>query len=323
VKILFAFSEKTPSSAQPFEPLLKALKKIGHDVRTFNSDIELDDLVLFLKQNNWRPDIIHFFGNYPSEFSADFRELRKNDSYFMRTAAIFDPIKEMCGLEGVDYEKWNPVLNKNLVRRYSRKTLSLKIKNKSPLQTELGLPINDSVPLIAALADSEGQNELVELISQILNYECQIVCLGILEQGLMDVRNKYPEKMGIKAGFDIDSAQRIFAGADLVFLPFHAKLCEPAHLIGFKYGTVPIIARRLSNSLADFDPGTGKGDGFVYKKNSAGSLLSAVKRAIETFKNKYVWRKLQERIMEYDFSWNVAAKKYLALYVKALDRIIK
>jgi hypothetical protein len=323
MKILFALAEKAPSGAQPFDPLIKAIKKIGHDVRIYNSLTDLNNLSLFLKQEKWRPDVVHFAGNYPASFSAEFRELKKNDPYFLRTAVIFDPIKEGCGLEGIDYEKWNPALNRNLVRRYSRGTLSLKIKNKSPLQTELGLPISDSIPLIAALADSEGQDELVEVISEILKYECQIVCFGILEQGLIDVRNKFPAKLGIKAGFDLDSAQRIFAGSDLVFLPHHAKLCEPAHLIGFKYGTVPIIARRLSNTLADFDPGTGKGDGFVYKKNSAGSLLSAVKRAIETYKNKYVWRKLQEKIMDYDFSWNVAAKKYLALYVKALDSIIK
>jgi glycogen synthase len=323
MKILYAFSDKAPSGVQPFEPLIKAIKKMGHDVRTHDSVIELNDLLLFLKQDKWRPDVIHFVGDYPASFSTDFRELKKNDSYFVRTAPIFDPIKETCGLEGVDYEKWNPVLNQKLARRYSRGTLSLKIKNKAPLQMELGLPEIDAVPLIAILADSEGQNELVQGISEVLKYECQIVCFGILEQALIDMKGKFPEKLGIKAGFDIETAQKIFAASDLVFLPFHSRLCEPIHLIGFKYGALPIIARRLSHTVTDFDLSTGKGDGFVYYKNTSGSLLSAVRRAIEIYKNKYVWRKIQERVMQYDFSWSVSAKKHLALYVKALDKVIK
>jgi starch synthase len=48
-------------------------------------------------------------------------------------------------------------------------------------------------------------------------------------------------------------------------------------------------------------------------------FLTAVVRALETYKNKEVWKKIVKRAMEQDFSWDKAAGKYIDLYKRALE----
>jgi len=50
-------------------------------------------------------------------------------------------------------------------------------------------------------------------------------------------------------------------------------------------------------------------------------LLHSVQRAIETFHKKSIWKALQEKVMELDYSWDASAKKYISLYMKALAKI--
>lgn len=292
MRILFAFSQK-PSAVKPFELLIKSLKKIGHDARTYDAGKDLEDLLIFLQQKKWRPDVIHFEGLTEKSFS---------DPFFARTAILYNLRAKGMVADGVDYETWNPALNQSLARRYSRATLSLKIKNKGPFQREKGLPVDDTVPLIAVVADSGGQNKLMAAVSDVFKNECQFVSLEIAEPNAL---------------------QRVYAGADMLLISAQSKLVEPAHLIGFKYGTPPIFQKGLSDGLADFDARTGSGNGFLFNMNNSESLVNTVRKAIEAYKNKSVWMMIQERIMEYDFSWNISAKKYLAIYVKALDKIIK
>ena len=69
-----------------------------------------------------------------------------------------------------------------------------------------------------------------------------------------------------------------------------------------------------NDTIEDFDPRTKKGNGFKFKEMNKESMLEAVKRAVDLFKDKKLWRTLQESGMEYDFSWKASARKYIGLY---------
>jgi len=115
----------------------------------------------------------------------------------------------------------------------------------------------------------------------------------------------------------------IYAGSDMFLMPSRYEPCGLGHLISFKYGTIPVVRKTggLADTVHDFDPKTGEGDGFVFEEYSSKALLGALKRACETFHKKTLWKALQEKVMQLDYSWDASAKKYVALYMKALEKV--
>lgn len=357
----------------------------------------------FLKEINWRPDIVHCNDWQSASICLFIHEQRKSDPFFQRTATVYsihnmayqgafpeDKLSLMgvpeetdvmawgkllltkagfvyadvistvsetyskeiqtkefgCGLEdllqrrskdiygivnGVDYELWDPATDKKIVKRYSRMTLSLKVQNKTALQKEMGLPAKD-VPLIGMISRldvQKGFDILADGIEDLMQLECQVIILGTgdpnYHEVLQKIKQKYPERIGIKLGFDAVLAQKIYAGSDMFLMPSKYEPCGLGQLISFKYGTIPIARKTggLADTVHDFDPESGEGDGFVFEEYSSKALLSAIKKAIEVYKDKSLWKKLREKVMDYDYSWDASAKKYVSLYMKAVDKVIK
>jgi starch synthase len=240
--------------------------------------------------------------------------------------------KDIYGIvNGVDYELWDPATDKKIVKRYSRMTLSLKVQNKTALQKEMGLPPKD-VPLIGMISRldvQKGFDILADGIEDLIQLDCQVIILGTgdpkYHEMLQRIKQKYPERIGIKLGFDAVLAQKIYAASDMFLMPSKYEPCGLGQLISFKYGTIPVARKTggLADTVREFDLESGEGNGFIFEEYNSNALLSAVKKAIEIFKEKSVWKKLQEKVMDYDYSWDASAKKYISLYMKALDKVIK
>jgi starch synthase len=92
-------------------------------------------------------------------------------------------------------------------------------------------------------------------------------------------------------------------------------------MIAMRYGTVPVVREvgGLADSVKEFDPAKGEGTGFLFKEYSPRALSDAVSRALEFYKNKNIWRKIQENCMKMDFSWRSSARKYIEIYEEAIQ----
>lgn len=233
-------------------------------------------------------------------------------------------------INGLDYDVWNPATDKSIPRRYSTATLSLKVENKLELQKQNDLPQRKEVPvigMITRLADQKGFDILAEAIEDIMHEHCQLIILGTgdpkYHELLLKERKKYPVHIGVNLKFDAILAELIYAGSDMFLMPSLYEPCGLGQLISFKYGTIPIVRKTggLADTVHDFNPKTGEGEGFVFEKYSSKALLNAVKRAIETYHKKTLWKPLQEKVMQFDYSWDASAKKYVALYMKALGKV--
>ena len=236
--------------------------------------------------------------------------------------------KDLYGIvNGIDYDLWDPATDKMITANYDTVSIGIKSDNKAALQKEQKLPEKNNVPMIgiiSRLADQKGFDILAEAIEKIMHLRCQMVILGTGEPKYHDLfkkmREMYPEHIAINLGFDATLAQMIYAGSDMFLMPSRYEPCGLGQLISFKYGTIPIV--RLTGGLADtvkeFDAKSGKGDGFTFRDYSAEALISAIKKAIETFASQNTWRKLQVKVMRYDYSWGSSAKKYIDLYRTAL-----
>jgi len=233
-------------------------------------------------------------------------------------------------INGLDYDIWNPATDKNIPKRYSAATISLKVENKLELQRKNNLPQKKEIPvigMITRLADQKGFDILAGVIEEIMKEHCQLIILGTGDQKYHDLllkeKKKYPEHIGVNLKFDAILAELIYSGSDMFLMPSRYEPCGLGQLISFKYGTIPIARKTggLADTVHDFDPKTGEGEGFVFEEYSSKALFGAIKRAIETYHKKTVWRPLQEKVMQLDYSWDASAKKYVSLYLRALAKI--
>jgi starch synthase len=120
--------------------------------------------------------------------------------------------------------------------------------------------------------------------------------------------------VAVHIGFLPQMAKRIYAGVDLFLMPSQNEPCGLAQMVAMRYGTIPIV--RETGGLKDTvtDAGGENGNGFTFKMYDGKDMLDAVQRACAYFQEKKKWNALVKRAMQCDFSWNVSAKKYLALY---------
>jgi starch synthase len=120
--------------------------------------------------------------------------------------------------------------------------------------------------------------------------------------------------------FNVALARKIYAGADLFLMPSRYEPCGLGQMIAMRYGSVPVVRATggLADTVANFNPHTGEGNGFSFEPYDRWALYAAVVRAVENFKYKDTWRQLQVRGMSADFSWNASAAKYVDLYHRAL-----
>ncbi len=87
-----------------------------------------------------------------------------------------------------------------------------------------------------------------------------------------------------------------------------------------RYGSVPVVraAGGLADTVEDYDPRTGEGNGFSFEAYDAMALYTVLVRATETYKHGDVWQQLMLRGMEADYSWTASARKYADIYYRAL-----
>jgi len=179
--------------------------------------------------------------------------------------------------------------------------------------------------MVSRLADQKGLDILIEAIEDLMHLDLQLVVLGAGEQKyqtLLDgLPGKYPEKIGVKIGFDNALAHKIEAGADLFLMPSKFEPCGLNQMYSLKYGTIPVVRATggLDDTIEDYNPLSGSGNGFKFSGYSGATLLEAVKRSIAVYCNRKAWRQLMAKAMACDFSWGKSAKEYVALYRKLAE----
>ena len=190
----------------------------------------------------------------------------------------------------------------------------------------MGLPVDEKIPLlgiVSRLDAQKGFDILAEAMADILKLDCQLCLLGTgapkYHELFKDLKLAQPDKIGLKLGFDAALADLFYAGSDMFLMPSRYEPCGLGQLISFKYGAVPVVRRTggLADTVHDGQ------DGFVFTDYSGAALLDAVKRALAAYQDKTAWLKMQQKMMAYDYSWSASAKKYVRIYAKALDKVIK
>jgi starch synthase len=234
-------------------------------------------------------------------------------------------------LNGIDVEAWNPATDPYLPANYSSGDLNGKQECKRALQKEFELP-QISVPLvtvIARLTYQKGIDLLESIAPQLMAMDLQLVILGIgepaHESALRALQARYPDRLGLRIGFDEALAHRIEGGADLIVMPSRYEPCGLSQLYSLRYGTVPVVARTggLADTVVPFtmetSGGRSRANGFQLRNITPEALWESLRQAIEIYRKPQLWRRLVQNGMKSDHSWEHSA----VLYQELFDKVIR
>lgn len=234
---------------------------------------------------------------------------------------------ELSGiLNGVDYSSWDPLNDKYIKYPYDSRTLKNKRKNKLILQKEMGLKNDEKCPVIGVVsrfAHQKGIDLVIEQIHRFSHQPLQWAILGsgdeVIEEALKALAEQFPDKVGIKTGYDEGLAHRIEAGADMFLMPSRYEPCGLNQMYSLRYGTVPVVCKTggLADTVIDADD-EALATGFLIAQANVDEVEIGLKRALSAYQNKALWLKLRRRGMAQEFSWQESAAAYLRLYKEAM-----
>ena len=225
-------------------------------------------------------------------------------------------------LNGIDAAEWDPARDPHLPAHFRAGHLEGKARCKAALQRELRLPVRPGVPLvlmIGRLADQKGLDIALPALPALLEQDVQLALLGSgrhdYERAMQRLAGERPDRMRALIGFDEGLAHRLEAGGDLFLMPSSFEPCGLNQMYSLRYGTVPVVRAvgGLADTVEDYD-GKSRGSGFTFREYSPGALLTALRRALDVFRDGAAWRGLQDRGMALDFSWARSAEHYQELY---------
>ncbi len=230
-------------------------------------------------------------------------------------------------VNGIDVDVYNPETDPLIYKNFTIDDISGKAVNKKSLQEELGLPQKENTPIIGMvtrLVKHKGIDLVKCVFEELLQKDVQFAVLGSgeweFETFFHEMANKYPEKVGLKLGFNPRLAHRIYAGADIFLMPSQSEPCGLAQMVALRYGTIPIVRETggLNDTIKDSHDGTG--NGFTFKNYNAHDMQYTVLRALEGYKDQNGWAILRERAMKCDNSWKTSANAYIGLYKEIVGK---
>ena len=285
--------------------------------------VEFHDQLSFLKAG------LHFAHRVTTVSPSYAREIATHEFGCGMEGVIQQRGADVCGiLNGVDPEVWNPLTDSGLVANYSAQYLGGKSRCKLTLQAELGLQPDPKAPLfglVSRLTQQKGLDLLLAVLPELLRQGAQLALQGsgdaALETAFLAAAKANPAQVAVRIGYDEGFAHRLVAGADLILVPSRFEPCGLTQLYGLRYGTLPLVRRvgGLADTVVNATDEALGGDtatGFCFDAATPEALLGALQRAIQTFAQPALWQQMVQRAMAQDFSWEGAARSYLALYAQ-------
>lgn len=264
-------------------------------------------------------------------------------------------------LNGIDTITYDPATDPQLATggysNYSVNDLSGKTQCKAALQAECGIDVDPSRPLLAMvtrLVPQKGLESLIATLPALLRFDedVQLVILGSDEDRryqttLRYIESRYRKQFHLSIGFFPELAQHIYAGCDMIIVPSLFEPCGLIQMIAMRYGSIPIV--RKTGGLADTVREGTIGNGFVFGEPTRSEwikrieglsdentkvqdfvfgvytldhLIDTIHRALRVYRNNPdEWKRIQQRGMKEDHSWDVAARPYVTMYTETRARL--
>lgn len=236
-------------------------------------------------------------------------------------------------LNGLDCELWDPATDSRIIRNFdSDNFVSERPANKSHLQSFARLPVREAIPLVGVvsrLAAQKGFDMALPALRNALGArDMQLVVLGTgepeIERAFWQLDQDFGDKARSFLQFDGALAQQIYAGCDIFLMPSHFEPCGMGQMMAMRYGALPLVRETggLADTVVNYDNSAADiGTGFVFQWQEAQAVEGTLNWALDVYEQRpEAWRRMQERGMKTDFSWNKSASEYIELYEQAISK---
>ena len=289
------------------------------DWKYFNdNEMKFYDAISFMKAGIVFADVVTTVSKtYSKEIQTPFYGERLDGLLSSRASNLYGIVN------GIDYELYDPKVDKKIFYNYNLLNMEQKVKNKLKLQEKLGFIVNEDIPMIGIvtrLVKQKGLDLIVEKLREILSLDIQVVLLGNGDGYYEDIfqyyASIYSSRISSNIIFDDRLAQQIYAASDMFLMPSLFEPCGIGQLIALKYGSIPITRETggLKDTIIPYNEYTGNGNGFSFSNYNGKELLDTINRALDLYKNKIAWNKLVQNAMASDNSWEKSARNYMKLY---------
>ncbi|MBI5814559.1 MAG: glycogen synthase GlgA [Nitrospinae bacterium] len=232
----------------------------------------------------------------------------------------------LCGvLNGIDTKVWNPAGDKLIPANYTPAGLAGKKVCKEKLFEELGQPPGNDplIGVVSRLVEQKGMDLFAEVIDSLLDDGMRVAMLGsgspAFEELFRELAARRPDRASVRIGYDEGLAHRIEAGSDIFLMPSRYEPCGLNQMYSLRYGAAPVVRATggLNDTVSDYDPVTGAGNGFKFHEPSAHALYWKTSEAAAILRGKPDdWYRMVKRAMKEDYSWSKSARTYLGVYKK-------
>ncbi len=224
-------------------------------------------------------------------------------------------------LNGVDTGEWNlrtdPLLPAN--EKPSCKRALLERFELASATERPGPPV---FGIVSRLASQKGFDLVFPAMERLLREEdLRLVLLGAgdpkLEHAFRALAQRYPDKVGVRFGYDNALAHLIEAGSDFFLMPSLYEPCGLNQMYSLLYGAVPVV--RAVGGLEDtvIDVSQPGGNGIKFGPYTVEALEQAIHRALALYREPQRLEDVRWQGMRSDFSWERSARRYLEVYEAA------
>lgn len=323
------------SGALPFKTVLTI-----HNLAYQGSFWEADFALTNLDQAYFSPQGLEFYGrlnflkagialaNQITTVSPRYaQEIQSGEFGCGLDAVLRENNEKLTGIvNGIDYDLWNPGTDKTIPKKFNSRDLKGKEECKQGLLKKFGLKKTEAPVFgcISRLAAQKGFDLMAEVMEQFLAGDVRFVFMGsgdsYYQDYLLHLARKFPEKVGIKIGFDDALAHTVFAGSDFFLIPSRFEPCGLNQLYAQRYATLPVAHATggLDATVEDLNDSDGSGTGIKFSSYTPDALLGALQRATSLFESKTKLRKARLQALKQKFSWDASAEQYERVYQKAL-----
>jgi starch synthase len=229
-------------------------------------------------------------------------------------------------LNGADYHEWDPAYDELIAAKYSPAHRDGKLACKRALLDAARLPYREGgVPLagmVSRMTSQKGFDLLHDALDDVMRLELQLIILAsgdpLMEKFFKAAEDKYRSRLRVMLEFNNASAHRVQAGSDAFLMPSRFEPCGLTQMYALRYGSAPIVRATggLRDTVSEFNPASGIGNGFVFDQYSAAEMVAALARMIDVYRDRTAWRRLMTNAFAADFSWERAAKSYFEWFEK-------
>lgn len=291
----------------------------------FNAhDLESHDGVNFLKAGISRADAVTTVSKKYAE------EIQTHEFGFGLEHHIQAHAHKVYGiLNGVDYDEWNPSVDKHIAKKYDVDDMSGKLECKRDIQKHFGLELRGDVALIGFVGrfvEQKGIGMIASILNSILDFDVQIVVLGTGEKWAEDffsTTSYHRPNFAVHVGYSDALAHKIEAGSDMFLMPSLFEPCGLNQIYSLRYGTLPIVRATggLDDTIHNYDEFHESGNGFKFFEASNDALYHTIKWALDLYYNSPdSFKEMQKRAMSEYFGWDSAALEYVDIYKNILGR---